>query len=504
VHIGVGALRWLRSLGQGRAHAVALALVLATFCVHARRFPMPLFPVDDAYITAHNAEALRTGRDLQYGAVSALAGATSPVHLCLVAALSFFMSSLWAVDVAGWVAVALLVAGLVRLAYALATGPAAGMALVILGLAAAETPYQLLNGLETGLALTGVTWALALSVAPVARAPWLRPVLCGLLPFVRPELALLSALLLLAPRARALASGERRAFVELGRDGGLALLAAAPWVVAYLAATGRAFPATITAKHDWFAEGCGDPWWKRVVVKHNLARFGRSLGLLVALAPALLATGIGRAGLIFAAGLVGSYYVALPGALGHYEQRYLYPLVPLALWAGLSLLRGHDRWLRRAGLALWLAAAAQALLGVPGAVAKYRAHLQATATELAPVAAFVEAQVPPEARVLVHDAGYISVATHRHLVDLVGLKTPASAAVHAALTWPSCGRARGQAVERIARTSGADHLVVLRGWEDIYGIAAALRARGWTLTPLRLATGAGGYDVFRMRAPASP
>ena len=42
------------------------------------------FPLDDAYITLHNARVLLTGSDPYYG-TSPLTGATSGVHLALVA-----------------------------------------------------------------------------------------------------------------------------------------------------------------------------------------------------------------------------------------------------------------------------------------------------------------------------------------------------------------------------------------------------------------------------------
>lgn len=56
----------MRSLREPLVQAAAMAAVLVGFCLHARLAPMPLFPVDDAYITAHNADVLRTGTDPQY------------------------------------------------------------------------------------------------------------------------------------------------------------------------------------------------------------------------------------------------------------------------------------------------------------------------------------------------------------------------------------------------------------------------------------------------------
>src|SRR5215217_7435917 len=94
----------------------------------------------------HNAEVLASGYDANYG-VSALVGATSPIHL---------------------VAVALVVPSFGTLP--------AGYLVSVLGAAA----YL------HGLALAGVTWSVVLArSSPHSR---LLPVLCGLLPFIRPEL----------------------------------------------------------------------------------------------------------------------------------------------------------------------------------------------------------------------------------------------------------------------------------------------------------------------------
>ena len=58
------------------AHGLALAAVAGAAAVHLRVEGTTL-PVDDAYITLHNAEALRRGVDPQFG-VAAMVGASDP------------------------------------------------------------------------------------------------------------------------------------------------------------------------------------------------------------------------------------------------------------------------------------------------------------------------------------------------------------------------------------------------------------------------------------------
>src|SRR5258708_7718132 len=177
---------------ERRLHvAVALAFIaLAVAWVIA--IGRPDFPLDDAYITLHNARVVLEGSDPSY-AVPALEGATSSVHLAVLAGLGLVLDLRWASAVACWLAAAAYVAGLGALAWRFALRRVETALLIATGTAAGLVPYHLLNGLETGLALAAVTWAVVLAAGPPSRA---LAVLAGLMPFIRPELALLSGLLL--------------------------------------------------------------------------------------------------------------------------------------------------------------------------------------------------------------------------------------------------------------------------------------------------------------------
>src|SRR4051794_28733865 len=91
----------------------AVWVVLAA--CHATMIPVPLFPLDDAYIAAHNAAALMAGHDANFPGVSALRGATSLVHLLLVAGAQCILSAPWALWVCAWFSNLLLVIGVWRL-----------------------------------------------------------------------------------------------------------------------------------------------------------------------------------------------------------------------------------------------------------------------------------------------------------------------------------------------------------------------------------------------------
>jgi hypothetical protein len=147
-----------------------------------------VFPLDDAYITLHNARVLLTGGDENYD-VPALVGATSAVHLVLVAGLGLFLDLPLASFLLNALAAIAYAVGLARLALWAQSSRWVASGIIGLGLLAADAPYHLFNGLETGLAMAAVVWGVILALSG---SQIILPVLCGLMPFIRPELAALA------------------------------------------------------------------------------------------------------------------------------------------------------------------------------------------------------------------------------------------------------------------------------------------------------------------------
>ena len=500
-----------RTRGTDRAlYAAVTLLVLLACLLHRARLGPPVFPVDDAYITLHNAQVLHWGHDPNYPGTPALAGATSAVHLALVALLMFALSPPNALWVALWLATLAYALGLVRLARVHNASPAQALLLALVGLAAGQTPHQLMNGLETGLALAAVTWALALAsepertppqdAAPSVRRPLWLPCLCGLLPFIRPDLLPL-ALGLLALRAgrhlRAAGFG-REAVRPILRDLGLALLCAAPWALWYALTLGTPYPSTVEAKRLFFAQDTFPASVRASLVGKDLMLFAGDLGLLTLCALLLGRTAVGQVGLLFALALIGAYWLRFPDALGFYEGRYLFPLLPVLLYGAAAAFRARPV-LRAAVTGLLVLCLAQSYWRAPDFWARHESFCGFTRHDLAGTAAWCSAHLPPGSTLLVHDAGYIAYATRFRLVDLVGLKTPASVAAHRALTHPSGGTLRGAAVSRIALRNRCDYLVVLGGWETAFGLASGLRAQGWGVRPV---SDRYAYHVYALRPPS--
>ncbi|MET0344002.1 MAG: hypothetical protein ABW252_23510 [Polyangiales bacterium] len=439
----------------------------------------PAFPVDDAYISLHNGSVFFRGSDDRFVGTPPLVGSTSAVHVVLSAIFQLVLSPVWAhwvVTMLGALAYAL---ALLRLAFVLRASVLEALWMLLAAMLVAQTPHTLMNGLETGFALAGVTWALAAARDREGRA-WELPVACGTLPFLRPELVAVSGLLMLIRVVRDYKAGGMRAALK---SAGWFALAAAPWALLLLITTGAPFPNTVEAKKNFFSEGCRPANERLHTLVATFRGFRESIGYFAyAGALLLLLTLTGWTGLLFTAVFGWAYYTRFPGALSHYEQRYMYVLLPFLFYGVATLFS-----LRRA-LPRWIAAGLFGLCivqAVPQVVPHWRFHLGCiwfTRVELDGAAKWLQANARGR-KILLHDAGYVGAFVDARLADLVGLKTPDSIPDHRDLTWSTCGGGRGEAMRQIALREQPDFLVVLGAWDRIFGISEALRAQGWELTP---------------------
>ncbi len=497
-------------LGVGIAYALRSAL----------RFT-PVFPLDDAYITLHNAQVLRSGHDPNYLGIPALVGATSGVHLVLTAcALPFFSRSEWALDAVAWIGVLVFATGLLRLAFAFRASLIQSLLLTTVGLCAGKTIFHLFNGLETGLAMGALCWALALGAgegsriassqngseaahgdtgsAKIEQIPrsaicdsFVRatafPMLLGILPFIRPEFILISLMIFcLRSMSRwkkketaqtwATAFGKEVAFVAIG---------ALPWLTLSFVNTGSLFPQTIAAKRAFFAETRSlhfvfvqyAPFLFRILqVQLGIGIFGALL---------LPFHKIGRVSLAFIALFLLAYLTQMPGALLWNEQRYLYLLTPFALLGCAAMFQQKKEFARSIGNILLLAAFFQTVIAVPNNWSQYAGYCEKNKTQLLGLRDWCLQHLPAGSKIAVHDAGAISWETPFVLTDLVGLKSPKSVEFHKQYTFPSRGKARSKAINSILLESHADYLILIEGWDKLYHFSEDLTAEGWRLEALR-------------------
>ncbi|WP_147021925.1 hypothetical protein [Microvirga aerophila] len=457
-----------------------------------------VFPLDDAYITLHNAQVLRSGSDVNYN-VSALSGATSLIHLAAVTGFMSLAPAALASFLVATVGFGAYAQGAAALAFRHGLSIQVTSLVVVIALMTGYTAHHLFNGLETGGVLAAVTWTLVLATSP--HPSRLLAVLCGLLPFLRPELGALSLALMArqswirwrAPRVR-----SQRMF-EIASDVALVLAAALPWLVWSWVETNEIIPSTARAKQVFFAEGGLPLWFKGLISGTALMKgLGPVLISILCVKPRGLAVAIW----LFAAAFVGAYTISFPGGLYHNYFRYTYVLLPVAIWA-LCCVSGSNR--RELAKVLLVAGLSWVAVSIPMA---WRAHQEGrtiTVKEHADLAAWVNANLPADARVLVHDAGYVAFSTSRRLIDVVGLKAPENIADHLRWTASTGGRDRWRAVHQIAARHGATHAIILDDKEGFWSsLGDDLRHAGWTLDLMREPKLPYGYRIFRLTRPDRP
>lgn len=460
--------KWMRS--------ASLAACILAFLLALALWPGE-FGLDDAYITLSNARTILSGNDSAYGE-SPLIGATSAVHLALIAFFGLFLPLEQASIVVSSLALVLYGSGLKVLAESTGCRGWKTAAVVFVGLFIGFQSFHYFNGLETGLAMASVVWALVL-----ANNRYL-PLLCGLLPFVRPELALLSAPLLV-----------RRLY--LVRDWwwsiGLALGAALPFALWYFLETGVPFPNTGEAKIAFFAE-----IYLPLLERITLGARALALSLI-----AMLLLGVskyphipaGKCAALFLILWLGMAVVTLPSLLTHNFFRYLAPIVPALCYPLAAAIARTDASSTVIAITLVIWSAISLFVAVPNISQEANFYHR----EGRNAAAFVRDQIPPGSTVLIHDAGLVAwLSPPSRLIDVVGLKTPASTAYHRRFTRQDCEW--GKALDGIARDSRATHLVVLQGVWLWPCVATNLKNEGWNLKVIREPVGKG-YAVYQITQP---
>ena len=434
----------------------------------------PFFLLDDGYITARNAGLIASGQaDPMFGS-PALTGSTSLIHTFLVTAFAFLMAADKALMSATVVGLTLYAAG-AWAASARAPDRITQSLLFLTFFAVGSTLLQLVNGMETGLAMAAGLWIGVLATSASHRSHMAAAGLLGLAVFIRPEFAALALLVIpyLAWKS------DRRVQIVAAATASFAFFA----LIAY-SSTGSLLSSTVEAKRVWFAEGCAPMDFKAQIIK------GVALQVLMLTAPCLLAV----AALVrkpwtlvvlgFAAAFFVAYVVRFPGALTHNAGRYIYILFPLVV----LILCTAVNEIQRRNVRLTIAALSLAVLSfsaVSDSRATWRFFYPLLHQDIAGMSHWVNQNVPKGSTILVHDVGYLSwVATGYKMTDLVGLKTPESIQVHKDVTLKTCGEKRGWAVAYIAREANPAYAITSDDWNFHFQLDQAIALAGYELTPV--------------------
>lgn len=457
----------------------------------------PAFPLDDAYIVQHTVDGILNGGDNRFLDSKPMDGATSPAHILLTLILSTVAPTIWAQVLAMTVGIVLYVTGIYSMVRGEGVDAPWARILTAYSVMLGLTLLQLLNGLETALAMAAIAWTLFLFRNPRPANP-LAYALLGALPFIRPELIALSGLFYLrsawAVKCLELSNKEQ---VKIAT---FCALGAVPFMLFLAATTGSVVPNTVAAKLYFFAEGCLPNSTKYSLAVGATSVFLTYLGAGSLGFIALLLTGSRWITIGFIVIFWLTYSARLPGALHHNEYRYLHILIPLAIFGWAAWLANKSCWIRRSAKVILFFAVIGAAVDLAIPWRKYTNGLNFSKHELHDVSIWAANHVPANDVILIHDAGYISTIGSQPLVDLVGLKTASSVEIHRRSTWATCSR-RPEAIHEIALAGNAKYMIVLTDWDRIFKLTAALKKFNWAVDRADPERGGSSYKVFRITPP---
>ncbi|HWO74258.1 MAG TPA: hypothetical protein VNN21_11950 [Dehalococcoidia bacterium] len=427
------------------AFTAAVGLIAALYYVRAPDHLRPIF--DDSYITLTFARNLADTGKLSFDSVNWTTGATSPLHVFLLAGLLKLGAAPFFTTIAFGVACnAALAAGVYLLAWALFRSRLASL---LAALAISFTSYTALdagNGLETSLFMALLAFALAsyfLDRTPRGRA--VTGFLIALLVLTRPEGAfMLPAVVIYRWIERAPGEPLRdyvRDCVLLAGPGTLAVAALALYSLVVSGSIGG----TATAKMRFFREDEQPLGDKIGAVLYNMGLFLASIVPLAALAAIKLQA---RQCVLFGLVLlpmVVAYTVLFPGGFGHYFYRYQHPVLPiLAALAGggaahlISVAVSHRDYVVKALVVAVLAIAAYPTWTQYEAWRDtYRQASNETYYDLEAMAKDLNTIVRPGEVLAAHDIGAVGYFGRFQVLDTVGLVNPDVTPYHEGRRFPA-------------------------------------------------------------------
>jgi arabinofuranosyltransferase len=441
-----------------------LALALGVFWLRqwqiARTWGLASFPLDDSWIHLHFARNLAEGHGFSYNPGVPVAGSTAPLWTLLLAGGFALVGAhpLWAkvLGIAGTLATALVTRSL---AWRWTRDRWLALLAGVLTAMAGPLVWGALSGMEVSLAALLVTGALA---EQAEGRDGTAVLLLGLGALARPEVVLLIPLAWLA---RPVTWKRTTLFVSA------AAACLGPWVVFNLVTTGTPLPATASAKIEGgllgFLSGTrvsaattdfARPWQFEVEWLGWLWSVNVLLPPFLVVGAVVLCRRYGRA-IAFPLAALALHPIAMAllapyRGPGFQEGRYSMHLLPAAIAVAAAGLAALARWprLRAAGTALVLAGA---VLAAGPAADRYAWAVQNIDAMQVSVGRWVAARTPPDARLALNDVGAITYLSRRHVVDLMGLVTPAIIPYR---------RDGEEGVLRYLGQSCPDYLIVFPAW----------------------------------------
>lgn len=426
--LGPAALLSLAAQWWGLIAVAVAGLASALFVVTAPPVTRPMF--DDSYISLTFARNLAEHYKLSYDGISWSTGATSPLHVTVLAVLlKLGVEPILASIAVGVAGTALLAASAYLLGWAVFRDR---LSAFLAGLAIAFTPYVAMdagNGLETSLFMSFVALSFAgFLLWPSERGRLTTGLILALAVLTRPEGAfLLPALLVYRWLDRA--PGE-----PLGRFLREAALLLGPGAVAlsgqtlYALVLNGTLTGTANAKMSFFQENRWPLQEKIQVAANLLGEFAGPVLPLVALALPVVRR---REVLLFAlfwVPVIVAYALLFPGGLAHYFFRYQHPSLPLlAVLAGggAALLLRYALTEQLVVKLLVVAAFVVALVPLEQQYERFRADYKQASMEtyrdLEGMVLELNRIIQPNEVLATHDIGAVGFYGRFQVLDLVGL-----------------------------------------------------------------------------------
>lgn len=459
----------------------SLVILLSCFFYAYTLHPIS-FIFDDAYIVIHNVQVLISGHDSNYPDVSALDGTTSLVYLALIRLFACFLSPLWALYTVSWLAILIYAIGLLRLAFIYSATNLQAILFLVSGLLIGYTPINLLNGLETGLALAILTWTVIFIITEQRIA---KNLLLGLLPFIRPELIFLSFILWISSAPVYWRQQKNIKFVGLNllMDALTLSMTALPFALWYFIDLGTPYPETLNAKKYFFAEQTIGFSKKLFSAINQLLKFAYSLGVFnfISMIILMLLRPLSRLFLLFFLVFLLLYMIVYPHGLATQAYRYLYLWLPFMLYGVIACTQHKNNLIKIFSNAILIILLTSTLFYFPKHWKNYLHEYHFMTQQHISLKAWCEKNIPPDSTILVQDAGYLAYATDFHLIDLVGLKTPANIRYHRDITFPSAGQKRALAIADIIHATHPQYLMITTEWNRIFHFEKGLKAQGIVL-----------------------
>ena len=456
--IAFGAAWW------GVGLAMLIALVSSLLYVRATSEMRPIF--DDSYISLTFARNIAEHGKLSFDGESWSTGATSTLHVILLAIMlklgfaPFFTSI--AVGVGGMM---LLAAGVYMLGWAIFRSHMAAFFAAIAISFMCYVPLDSGNGLETTLFMAAVAWAAAtyfLSDRPAARV--ITGLIVGLAVLTRPEgVFLLSAFVIYRWLERKPEETLRAYVLDCLR---LCL----PGVIAFAALQLYALTVTGTlggtgnAKLQFFQE---DQQPLEFKVSVAVDQIGLYLGPIIPFVILALLSITRRAAVLlglFWVPILLFYTILFPGGLMHYFFRYQHPTLPFiaafaggALYIAINYALANRDWVVRGLIAAGL------LILAMYAFKEYTYYRDVysessleTLRDLEVMARDLNTIIKPDETLATHDIGAVGYYGKYKVIDLVGLVNPDALEYHN-------GRRLSEYLDEVR----PDYILIFPDW-DIY------------------------------------